>query len=55
MSRKSYSTDLSEEEWELVEPLLPPRASGGRPPKWSLLEIVNAIFYIVRAVRQEVV
>ena len=49
MSRKSYSTDLNEDEQKLIEPLLPPRRSKrGRKRIWSLLEIINAIFYVVR-------
>ena len=49
MFRKDYPTDLSEKQQKLIEPLLPPHKSGGRPPKWSLLEIVNAILYVVRS------
>ncbi len=40
----SYSTDLNDEEWELLEPLLPPKKRT-RPPRWSKREILNAIFY----------
>ena len=49
MFRKDYPTDLSEKQQKLIEPLLPPHKSGGRPPMWSLLEIVNAILYVVRS------
>lgn len=43
-----YETDLTDAEWATLEPLLPARAGGGRPPKWSLREIVNGIFYVLR-------
>ena len=49
MSRKAYPTDLTVEQWKIIEPLLPQRVSGGRPAKWSFLEIINAVLYIVRA------
>ena len=43
---KPYSTDLTDAEWALVEPLLPKRRDGrGAPPKHSRREILNAIFY----------
>ena len=29
--RRRYSTDLSDEEWEILQPLLPEAAPGGRP------------------------
>ena len=50
-SRKAYSTDVSDSEWVLIEPLvtkevLPNRA--GRPTKVSLREVVNTIFYVNR-------
>lgn len=49
MLRKAYSTDLSDEEWSLIEPLLPKEANwGGRKRKHPLREILNAIFYSAR-------
>ena len=43
-----YDTDLTEAQWEGIEALLPRRdpKKGGRPRRWSLREILNAIFYI---------
>jgi hypothetical protein len=40
----SYSTDLTEGEWLIIEPLLP-RKKKTRTPKWSKREILNGIFY----------
>ncbi|RMD69397.1 MAG: IS5/IS1182 family transposase, partial [Gammaproteobacteria bacterium] len=31
MKRRPYPTDLSDEEWTLLEPLIPPSLPGGRP------------------------
>lgn len=42
-------SDLSDAEWELVQPLLPPPAARGRPRQHSLRTILNAVFYLVRA------
>ena len=46
--RKPYPTDLSDQEWALLEPYVPETKRGGRPEKYPKREILNAIFYIVR-------
>src|SRR5262245_8604191 len=43
-----YSTDLTDEEWEVLGPLVPAAKSGGRPEEYPKREIVNAIRYVVR-------
>jgi len=43
-----HETDLTDAEWRLVEPLLPEPPGTGRPLAWSLREILNAIFYVLR-------
>jgi putative transposase len=40
----SYPTDMSDEQWELLLPLLPPAKAGGRPRSVDLRAVVNAIF-----------
>lgn len=45
--RESYPTDLNDEQWELLEPCLPPAKPGGRPREVDLREVVNAILYIL--------
>jgi transposase len=47
-SRTGYPSDLTDEQWELVEPLLPPVKTGGRPETHPRRAIVDAIFYVVR-------
>jgi transposase len=49
MVTTAYLSDLSDGEWELVQPLLPPPATRGRPRRHSLRTILDAIFYVVRA------
>ena len=46
MSRKPYPTDLNEQEWQLIKPLLPAPSPIGNPRRVSLREILNAIFYV---------
>lgn len=43
----SYRTDLSDEQWELLSPLIPPVKPGGRPRTVDIRAVVNAIFYII--------
>ena len=49
MERKPYPTDLTDEQWKLIEPFLPPAEPGGRPRKTDLREVVNALLYLVRS------
>ena len=44
-----YSSDMTDEEWALLEPLLPQRSRRGRPAKWPLRMIANAMLYILRS------
>lgn len=46
--RAAYASDLSEQEWEKLAPLLPKRRGTGRPMRYSLREVINAILYLVR-------
>jgi transposase len=43
-----YQSDLTDEEWRVIKPYLPPAKRTGRPRAWPLREIVNAIFYVMR-------
>jgi transposase len=46
--RRRYPSDLTDDQWELIEPLLPPVKTGGRPEKHPRQTIVDAILYVVR-------
>jgi putative transposase len=48
MTRKPYPSDLTDEQWELVRPLLPAGRPGGRPRSADLREVVNALLYLLR-------
>ena len=41
-------SDLTDNEWALLEPFLPPPSHVGRPRKWPLRRIVEAILYLLR-------
>lgn len=43
-------SDLTDAEWAVLEPFLPPPSQVGRPRKWPLRRIVEAILYVLRAV-----
>jgi len=43
-----YETDLTDKEWAIISPYFPGSSKRGRPPKWDMREIVNAIFYVLR-------
>jgi putative transposase len=47
--RRGYPTDISDQEWQLIEPLLPSKARTGRPRKVDLREVINALRYLVRS------
>ena len=47
MRTQSYPSDVTDEQWALIEPHLPVYP-GGRPRKTDLRDVVDAIFYILR-------
>ena len=48
MNRKRYPSDLTDAQWAVLEPWIPPPRPGGRPRKTNMREVVNAIFYLTR-------
>lgn len=42
-----YASDLTDAEWALVAPLIPPAKRGGRPRDVNVREVLNAIFYVL--------
>ncbi len=47
MVRRAYPSDLRDNEWEIIEPLLPKSKSRGRKRDTDLREVVNAILYLL--------
>src|SRR5215467_11205717 len=48
MQRRAYPSDLSEQEWAILEPLIPPAKPGGHPRTTDMREVLNAILYLDR-------
>ena len=49
MKRESYPSDLTDEQWQLLEPLIPPAKPGGRPRSVDMREVLNGIFYYLQS------
>jgi putative transposase len=49
MPDRPYPSDLSDAEWAVLKPLLPPPSRRGRPLKWPRSEMAEAIFSLVRS------
>lgn len=48
MSKKVYPSDMSDAQWNIIRPVIPPAKSGGRPRAVEMRQIVNGILYMVR-------
>ena len=46
--RKPYPSDLTDEQWEIIQPLIPVNTVG-RPRTVEMREVLNAIFYLNRS------
>ena len=48
-SKQLYPSDLTDEQWAILEPLIPVNTGQGQPTKVSLRAVINAIFYRTRS------
>ena len=48
MKRKPYPSDLTDEQWVVLEGLIPPAKPGGCPRQHDMREVLNALFYRTR-------
>ena len=46
--KERYPSDLTDMEWSLVEPMIPPAQRGGRPRETDMREVMNAVRYVLR-------
>ena len=46
-SKLRYPSDLTDDEWKLIEPLIPPGKPGGGKRTVNLREVVNGLMYIL--------
>ncbi len=49
MSRKPYPSDLTDAQWQNIEPLVPAILPGGHPGRHGRRQILDAIFYVLRS------
>ena len=42
-----YPSDATDEEWAVIEPLLPPAKHGGRKREVDMREVFNGIMYVL--------
>jgi transposase len=47
-----YPSDLTDAEWALVEPMIPPAKRGGRRREVNVREVLSAFFYVLSTVCQ---
>jgi putative transposase len=47
MRKDSYPSDVTDEQWAVIEPLIPVYP-GGRPRKTNVRDVLDAIFYLLR-------
>jgi putative transposase len=47
--RKAYQSDLTDAEWSCLESYLPAPKANGRPRLYTLREILDAIFYVLKS------
>jgi putative transposase len=43
--RKAYPTDLTDDQWAILQPLIPPAKPGGAPRTADMREVLNTLFY----------
>src|SRR5919107_1045373 len=48
MRTQHYPSDVTDEQWALIEPHLPAARPGGRPRKTEMRDVIDAVFYILR-------
>ena len=48
MNTERYASDLTDREWAILEPFIPPAKEGGRPRRINMREVVNGIFYLLK-------
>ena len=47
--RKAYPSDLTDTQWSLIEPLIPPALPGGREREVDMREVFNGVLYLLRS------
>jgi putative transposase len=48
MTRRGYPSDLTDAQWAILAPLIPPPHEGCRPRQADMREVIDAILYLLR-------
>ena len=48
MTAHHYPSDLTDAQWRLIEPHIPPESGGGRPREADMRDVLDAILYLLR-------
>ena len=48
MRMNHYPSDITDDQWALIEPHIPPEPGGGRPRKTAIRDVLDAILYLLR-------
>lgn len=48
MARTPYPSDLTDQQWSIIEPLIPPPEPGGRDRTVNMRQVINGIVYLNR-------
>jgi transposase len=48
LSSRRYPSDLTDQQWAILEPLIPPAKEGGRPRTTDMRDVLNALFSVDR-------
>ena len=49
MARNAYPSDLTEDQWKEIKPLIPPALPGGRYRSADMREALNGVLYLNRS------
>jgi len=48
LTTKTYPSDMTDEQWKVIQPLVPEPKWGGRPREADMRTVINGILYMVR-------
>lgn len=47
--RNPYPSDLTDKQWQIIQPLIPKAKQGGRERTTDMREVLNAVFYVLKS------
>ena len=46
--KERYPSDMTDAEWAIIAPMIPPQRPGGRHRETNMREVMNAVRYVLR-------